>query len=269
MDGERLTQGNPRREDQQPWIGLQSVQIRPWMLARVLAGISAGLVVGGAFANYAIYNLAPDPEHAIADVLKRFDLGHEPSIPAFYSAIVMLAAAAVLWFLGVYDPHGGRHRRVAWRALSIVMVALAIDEVAMFHEMGTAAMERLGINSPFHFSWVVPGGIFTCLIVICFSRLLFSLGRRTRALIVGSGVLFISGAIGMEIIAGLIFEAAESEHEALSSTAHVLLQAVEEGLEMLGMALFLCTLLDYVNQTGLSVWLQRADNDAMEVSGDP
>jgi len=240
--------------------------IRPWAVAKVLAGVIGVLIVVGALANYAIFNLAPHPEHDIADVLKRFDLGHEPSIPAFYSAVVMLASSAVLWFLAKYDHQGEKERRTAWHILAFVMLGLAIDEVVMFHEMGTAAMEKFGLSGPFYFSWVIPGFIFVCVFVAVFARLLLKLDLRTRVLFIVSGLLFISGAIGMELIAGVIFDAAEDEAAALRSVSHVLVQAVEEGLEMLGMALFLCALLDYVNLAGLSCWLRRDNCASDEVS---
>lgn len=242
----------------------RSCSINPWTVGRYLGCIITGLIIGGALANYAIYNIAPNPEHQIADVLKRFDLGHEPSIPAFYSAIVMLFAAATAAFLSVYDGDPANKRRTSWRILSFVLVLLAIDEVVMFHEMGTAAMEQLGLSGKLYFSWVIPGGIFAAVVAISFTKLLINLGWRTRLLFLASGAIFVSGAIGMELLAGIIFASAESELVALSSVAHVLSQAVEEGLEMIGMALFLCTLLDFINLQGISVWVAKKTADEQE-----
>ena len=68
----------------------------------------------------------------------------------------------------------------------------------------------------------------------------------------------------MELLAGIIFASAESELVAVSSVAHVLSQAVEEGLEMIGMALFLCTLLDFINLQGISVWVAKKTADEQE-----
>jgi hypothetical protein len=231
--------------------------INPWTVGRFLGCIITVLILGGAAANYAIYNIAPHPEHQVADVLKRFDLGHEPSIPAFYSAIVMLLAAGTAGFLSVYDGHPADRRRNSWRILALVLVLLAIDEVVMFHEMGTAAMEQLGLSAELYFSWVIPGGIFAAIVAISFTKLLINLGWRTRLLFLASGAIFVAGAIGMELLAGVIFAEAASELDALSSVAHVVSQAVEEGLEMIGMALFLCTLLDYINLEGISVWVAK------------
>lgn len=228
-------------------------------IARCFAIVIPTIVVCGAIANYAIYNLAPHPDHPIADVLKRFDLGHEPSIPAFYSASVMLVSAMFLTFLGRFDHSGGTSRQRYWYALGLLFLLLAIDEAVIIHEMGTAAMDGLNLSGPFYFSWVIPGLIFTALVGVFFLRFLLTLNARTRNLLILSGVVFVSGAVGMELIAGLIFGAAENETAAISSVSHVIVQAIEEGLEMTGVAIFLCALVDYANIKGLGLEVFQRD----------
>ena len=235
--------------------GPQPVAVNPIKVGRYLACIITGLVLGGAIANYSIYNVAPDPEHEISDVLKRFDLGHEPSIPAFYSSVVMLLSAGTAAFLAVYDRGAQMRRRKSWLLLACLLTILAIDENVMFHEMGTAAMNKLGLSGSLYFSWVIPGSIFAVLAATALLHLLVLLGWRTRLLFISSGIIFLSGAIGMELIASKIFSNAESEVAAISSLAHVFSQAVEESLEMLGMALFFCSLLDFINLQGIRLWI--------------
>jgi hypothetical protein len=245
---------------------VQWVKLNPRAVARVLACVIAGIVVFGALANYAVYNLAPHPDHPLADVLKRFDLGHEPSIPAFYSSTVMLASSALLVFLGRFDQSAGGSRKRYWYALGLLFLCLAIDEIVMFHEMGTAAMDRLNLSGPFYFSWIVPGMVFAAVVGMLFLRFILAHQSRTRNLFILSGIVFLAGAIGMEFIAGLIFGAAESEEAASASVSHVLVQAVEEGLEMTGVAIFLCALIDYVNLAGLAIHVR--DNSSSQVATD-
>lgn len=234
---------------------LPVIRFNAALVAKCFAIFIPCLVVFGAIANYAVFNLAPHPDHPIADVLKRFDLGHEPSIPAFYSASVMLASAAFLVFLGWHDRSADLSRRRYWFALSLLFLGLAIDESVMFHEMGTAAMDRMNLGGAFYFSWIIPGAIFAMIVGGFFSRFLMTLNKRTRSLLILSGVVFLSGAIGMEFIAGLIFQEAASEEEAMRSVSHVIVQAVEEGLEMTGVAIFLCALIDYADISGLRIVL--------------
>lgn len=232
---------------------VEHVKFNTGFVARWLTAIIITIVVVGAIANYAVYNLAPHPDHPVADVLKRFDLGHEPSIPAFYSATMMLCSAVLLCFLGRFDRGAEGSRKRYWYALAILFVALAIDEAVMFHEMATAAMDRMNVSGPFYFSWIIPGAIFAAVVGLAFMRFVWSLDRRTRNLLMLSGIVFVSGAIGMESIAGVIFAAAENEEAAIRSVSHVIVQAFEEGMEMAGVAIFFCALLVYANRCGLGI----------------
>ena len=243
--GERLVDNG---EDQ-----VHRLRFNPQLTARALAAAVVLVVTTGALANYAVYNLAPHPDHPVADVLKRFDLGHEPSIPAFYSASVMLAAAALLAFLGRVDQSGGPTRRRYWPALSLLLLCLAVDEVVMFHEMATKALDVLQLGGGLYFSWILPGLACAAIVGLLFRRFLISLGRRTGTLLTLAGVVFIAGALGMELVAGRIFSATATELDALRSVSHVVVQAIEEGLEMAGMAMFLWALVDYARMTELDI----------------
>ena len=254
---------NPKNAiEQSTRENISRVHINVRKTGRFFACIIIGVIFFGALANYSIYNVAPHPEHEIADVLKRFDLGHEPSIPAFYSSIVMLLAAAAAGFLAIYDTADQSRRRISWIFLSFILSLLAIDETVMFHEMGTAAMNKLGMGTSLYFSWVIPGSIFALIAGSMCTRLLLDLPRRTQLLFVTSAFIFLAGAIGMELIAGLIFSSSANELEAVSSTAHIISQAIEEMMEMAGMALFLCSLLDFINLQNISIWVQ-VPSDAM------
>ena len=197
--------------------------------------ISCIIAVGGA-ANWSLHNLAPDPDHPIADVLKRFDLGHEPSLPAFYSAVVILMCAAVLSIIARQSYRSADGRAVYWWVLCVGFVAMAIDEAVMIHEMADAAVHAFTPTS---------GAFF-----------LFSLDRQTRFAFVVSGAIFVGGAVGMELVAGAIFSASDSEAAAQRSLAHVVSQMIEEGMEMVGIAAFLIALIGYLGRTHQSVKIE-------------
>ena len=57
-------------------------------------------------------------------------------------------------------------------------------------------------------------------------------GTECRWLFLSAGALFVGGAIGMEMLAGVIFDAAGSYEAGLGSLARSFAQAVEEMLEM-------------------------------------
>ena len=67
---------------------------------------------------------------------------------------------------------------------------------------------------------------------------------------VASAGLFVGGAIGMEMIAGIVVEA-----RGVASIWHTLVQTVEETCEMLGIVVFLYALLDYIQRNWSNVQL--------------
>ncbi|MFH5803935.1 hypothetical protein [Alienimonas sp. DA493] len=229
--------------------------------AKGLAAVIAVILVTGVTANYAIYHLAPHPDHPVADVLKRFDLGHEPSIPAFYSASALLAAALGAAFIGRFDRSDGGTLCRHWYLLAGLLVLLAVDENVMFHEMGTGMMTRLNLSGPLEFSWVIPGLLFAAAAGLSLLRFLRSLDARTRRLFLTAGFVFLSGAVGMETVAGAIFARAADHQEALSTLSHLFVQLIEEGLEMAGVAVLVYGLIDYADRAGLRI--------AVTQSGEP
>ena len=196
---ERETTNAPSRgTDRESNTGAVPVLIRSCVVGKLFAGIIGGIVIGATLAHSSIYNLVPNPDHDTAHVLKIFNLWHTPSILAFYSSAVMMAAAGVFWFLRTPDPPCGNQRTRACRILSMVLIVLA------------------------------------------------------------------AGLIGMELVACMSFGAVDNQATALPSVSHILVQAVEDGLEMVGVALFLCFLFDYLNLSGLTLWVKQVTSFAEE-----
>lgn len=227
-------------------------------IAFVLACSILSVAVVGATSNYLIHNVAPSTDHPIADVLKRFDLGHEPSIPAYFSSLLMLSAALALFLLAKHDPRPKPIRRF-WLLMGILFVALAVDEVVMFHEMGTAAMNNVVSVDGIYFTWIIPGALFAGTIGVLSLPYLKRIGKRTGLLVLLAGTIFVGGALGLEFLAGLVFIDAGDDQLAQKRIAHIVLQAMEETMEMAGVSIFFCALLDYANRSGIriSVWRKR------------
>ena len=152
-------------------------EITPWLtvhlplrrVAITLGVTIVTLVVTGATANWMIYNLF-SPGHPVSDVLRRFDLGHEPSIPAFYSSVMILACALLL---SIIARSALRFQR-SWYLLAIFFLCMALDEAVMFHEMVDTGMRMLlPTSGPFFFAWVLPAMVF----VIAFGLVFFQFLR--------------------------------------------------------------------------------------------
>ncbi len=221
-----------------------TIPIQPAKVAKYLLGVTLIMATAGTIANIVIYHVAPHPEHRIARLAYRFDLGMEPSIPAWYSSSALLASSLLL--LTIASVKGQRAEKYVkhWYGLSAVFLCLAIDEAVMFHEIFVNVLRAaLNTHGIFYFAWVIPGSIFVLTFAACYFKFLLHQSARTRWLFITAGAVFVGGAIGMEMIAGIVVEGHGVEH-----IGHTIVQTIEESCEMIGVVIFLYALLDVMQR---------------------
>ncbi len=159
-----------------------------------------------------------------------FDVDEEDSFPTWYSATALFITSAVLWI----NAHG--HRVVAsslrwhWYGLAIGFLLLSIDEIAGVHET---------LNSITEVSWALPGAVIAALVGLFYLKFLVNIDRGTAIQFAIGGVIFIGGAIGVEW-----FTEPYLADDELNTLAYNLWTAVEEGMEMAGVLIFLRALLN-------------------------
>lgn len=187
-----------------------------------------------------------------------FDLGREGNIPSFFSAAVLVAAglsAAVN--AAARQPAGAAERTWTprWRALALVFVFLAIDEAAQIHEEFSRL--KLGLTGDLafidHYSWVLVYGPAAALTGLAFLPFLLALPRQTALLMVLSGLVYILGAVGLEVVGAF-----QQITLGLAKTdAAVALRAVaEETVETLGIVMFIWVTLDHAARAGVELGLR-------------
>jgi hypothetical protein len=178
------------------------------------------------------------------------DVGAENTIPTYFSALQLLAAAVLLAVIA-------RHQaliRAPWRwhffALAIGFVLLSVDEMASLHETLLRRLGDAALGDLFYFKWLGPGIVIVTLAALCFLPFLLALPRRFRLLFTASGAVFLAGALGAELIGS---EMARQQAGDDASWALQFQVIVEEGLEMVGIALFIYSLLAYLGAARISV----------------
>ncbi len=147
-----------------------------------------------------------------------FDLDEENNLPTWFSQFLLLNNAFVLCIIA---SNLAQKKRYYWWALAIGFLVLSIDEVAGLHET---------FHSVIDFNWAIPAGILVAIIGIVFIPFLRSLDRRLAIIYLTSGVIFISGALIIELL---------SEDMRTKSLEYALATALEEGMEMAGALIFL------------------------------
>jgi len=191
---------------------------RRWLLPAALILLSAHLLVW--MYHYWIADVPWLVRQLVA-------LDEENNLPTWFSSFLLLTASAALVLKRAgHDPMATgamsttRELRF-WSLLAGGFFVLAIDEVAGLHESFHSAIDTL---------WVWSAAVLVAACALYFVPLLRILPRRTMLLYVLSGAIFVGGALGVETIG------APMDADTLIYEVTVL---VEEGMEMMGVLLFI------------------------------
>jgi hypothetical protein len=170
--------------------------------------------------------------------LDRFDGDIEGSVPGWFHTL-LLAAAAALWLVLAGREHAAGRSLRAWVLLGAVFGLASLDEVLAVHEELTEPLrELLGLSGALHYAWVVPGALVVAVLGAIVVRPVLALPAGPRGTIVLAGVLYVGGALGVELPSAML---ADSTGE--GTLGYRLLTQVEEGLETAGAVLLVAGLL--------------------------
>jgi hypothetical protein len=168
--------------------------------------------------------------------LQLFDVDQENNLPTWFSQFLLVLASALLWICARTRASQGDPFSAYWYALAAGFLLMAVDEVAGVHE---------SINSVIVMSWAIPAAGLSLLIGLAFVPFLLRLPRPTALLFSLAGALYLTGAVGTEIVGNTMVR------ERLENTLRYKMTTMaEESLEMFGMILFLYALLRYMRGPG-------------------
>ena len=184
-----------------------------------------------------------------------FSLDAEQNPPALFSAGALLVTAAVCWLCGAQSE---KKEAVFWKPMPIVFAYLAVEEAISLHELLIPpAREFFDARGVFAFAWVIPYGIALLIFLFFISGPLMRLPEKTRNGLVLAGMLFVTGALGFEMIgAGVKYSIPIPWMT--ESLAFSLCVLCEEILEMLAIALALRTCLRHLTEHSADVSLTFA-----------
>ncbi len=170
------------------------------------------------------------------------NLDVERSIPTLFAFILLLTCSFFLFIIASAKREDGKGY-MYWLVLSAIFLFLSIDESLGIHESIMEKM-RTVINASgyLYFAWVIPYGIGLIVFLLAYIKFLFNLPHKTCILFIIAGFVYVSGAIGLELIGGKCYEL-YGEH----SLSFVMLSTIEEILEMAGTVLFIYALTSYMD----------------------
>ncbi|NAZ83829.1 hypothetical protein GTR02_18625 [Kineococcus sp. R8] len=188
------------------------------------------------------------------------DVDREAGLPAWFSTLLLAAAAARLWALASAERAAGSPWHRHWRALSLVFGFLSADELTSLHERLTGPLRAaLDLSGALRFSWVVVAVPVVVVVGLLFLRFLLALPAATRRAFVLAGGVYVGGAVGMELVGGVTADrvgvpvtttttqlepgaaprTTTTQWVRTASVPYAGVTAVEETLEAVGAVLFL------------------------------
>ncbi len=221
-----------------------SLQVVPSQVMKLLTAIVLLLIILSTIAH-TFLGAVPENEHrAVREVAMRFDMDRENTIPAWFSSMLLVGCGLLLARIGLHYRQSRQPFACHWLVLAAVFIYLSIDESTALHEILIVPLRRrFNAGGILYFSWVIVALPLVTVMLLAYLRFLRSLAPRTRWLFVLAGGLYVGGALGMELIGGLL-----AEHTGFYTARYTLVMTIEESLEMLGASLFLCALIDFVGK---------------------
>jgi len=171
-----------------------------------------------------------------------FNIRTEGNIPAYYSSTTILFASFLLGFISLFRKTNGMSYSL-WLVLSIIFFYLSIDEAVQLHErVGVIVDNNFNLTGYLSWGWVIPYGLlFIIFSVVYYFKFLPQLPKKIFWLFIISGSIYVVGAIGVEMLGAKNYHS-----DNFSEITNAICYSVEEALEMIGIALFIYSLLLYI-----------------------
>lgn len=174
-------------------------------------------------------------------IMNLFDFDREANFPTLYSFIILFFCAILLFNIANAKKTIGSEYYY-WLGLAFIFLFLSIDEITMLHERTSEPLRRLlGTSGVLFFAWIIPYGLALIVFVALYLRFLIKLPKKIMFLFIVSGVIYVTGAIGLEIFGGM-----EANLQGYESVLFYILYTCEESFEMFGGIIFIYTLLSYM-----------------------
>ncbi|HTL29547.1 MAG TPA: hypothetical protein VL282_10000 [Tepidisphaeraceae bacterium] len=188
-------------------------------------------------------------------VVKLFDFDAETNLPALFQTLSLGFVAVLLFGIASNRKAAGDPLAIYWKVLAWMFVFLMLDEGCSIHNNfhvysvhTRAERDRQGI---FYFSWTLAYGALMLPIGLWYLRFLFKLPRTYGVQIFIAGVIYVIGAMGLEMAFGDYLA-----HGGIKgSRAEIIFNLFEESLETLGTLLFIHVLLRYMVEKQMSMRL--------------
>jgi hypothetical protein len=171
-----------------------------------------------------------------------FDINREDSIPTFVASMGLGICSFLLFVTANLVKRSQLKDYLYWIGLAAFFLFMAIDEAVRIHEkLGGPLRKMYNPEVLYDMVWIVPYGALAILIGVIYLRFILRLPRETKVLFIISGLIYILGAVGFEYVSGR-----QDALYGIASFGYQLTVILEEGLELVGITIFMYSLLNHL-----------------------
>ncbi len=225
---------------------ISGIRVSPAKVAVVLSLVVLAVSVASLTGQYLKPGLAHN-ELALK-VIAKLNLDKEVNdLPTWYQSSTLLVSSVLLLVIGLARRELKDKDAKYWGLLSLIFLFLSLDEAVSIHEQMTMPLRTTFHLEGFLFlSWVIPASFLVAVLGIVFSRFLFRLPSSTRNLMILSALIYLAGALGVEMVGANYMFMMNDPPDIGSNFTYAIITTVEEFLEMTGIVVFIYCLLTYL-----------------------
>ena len=215
---------------------LLSDRVRRWLVVVVVAVMTVFGIV---------YTIHKATAHVPASILQYLHINTELAFAAWFNAALLLTVALLAATLA-YGAHDRPTVR-AWTVVALATAYLSLDEATALHETAGRLVAKVPALDIGTFHWVVPGAALAVVGVVVLLWVTKSLEVTVRRRLGIALTGYLVGALGVEIITGLLIRA-YADVWVVVNVAQPGLQMLEESLEMLACIYAIWALLRHLEE---------------------
>jgi hypothetical protein len=224
----------------------RSINVNPTHVVRMLGGLVVLLVLAHVVGLLFRFVGGHPNVHGFVPL---FDLYEENNIPTYYSSTLLLLCSCLIAIIAGFKKRQNDTFTGHWITLAIIFLYLSVDEASSIHEWLSPATKRIvDARGLLFYAWVIPGMILVVVFAAFYWRFVLNLPSKTRWAFCTAAILYLAGAIGMELLGGR-----HHERYGIDNISYSLLVMLEESLEMTGIVVFVYGLLDYMRANGYKI----------------
>ncbi len=190
-------------------------------------------------------------QSALNILLKLFYLDAEQTIPAWFSSCILWSCGVGLLVVSFLEKNNSIDKY--WFLMGLSLLYVSLDESISLHEYGVTIINKLAVRNNIElpdflvYSWVIPASICVLILAIVLIPFFVRLESQLRQALLISGMVYLSGAVGCEMIGGY---AVVNSYK----TLYLIAMTVEEILEMCGAIILLhVTITQFVYKANLFI----------------